>query len=325
MRELVEGKEPKKIIGVASRNALGFITHNGDADTLDTDLLPFPEREKFWGLTDEQKKMVDVSYIVSIRGCPYRCNYCASPYSWKRNKTQYRSPESVMKELHHLNDNYWDREKEFDFSASGNAAPKSNLIIKDNTIVYFVDDIFTVKKKRVKKILRGMIDDNLNMPWKCEARADHLDPEICELMAQANCSRVKIGFESGSNRILKQIQKDETREEMLEGARMLRDAGVPFTAYFMLGFPGETDEDARETIEFAKSVGATYYSLSILSPYFGTKMYYDLMEQGYDLDKQPWEYFFHQSPEPMVNNLISRETIEEYMSLNEMNEGKEYV
>lgn len=318
-------KPIEEIKGLVFKDAYGKIHHSGDAPSLDTDLLPFPERDKFWGVSDEQKKTIDVSYIVSIRGCPYRCNYCASPYSWKRNKTQYRSPDSVISELHHLKNNYWNA-KRYDYSASANTKEKSKLLIKDNTIVYFVDDIFTVKKKRVKEILTRMIDEGLDMPWKCEARADHLDDEICELMAKAGCQRVKIGFESGSNRILKQIQKDETKEDMLKGAEMLRNAGVPFTGYFMAGFPGETDEDLEETIAFAKKVKADFYSLSVLSPYFGTKMYYDLVEQGYPLDKEPWEYFYHQAGTMLVNDKISQETLKKYLSLNDRNKkGKGYV
>ena len=68
-------------------------------------------------------------------------------------------------------------------------------------------------------------------------------------MAEAGCERVKIGFESGSNRILSEVKKLETREEMLKGAEMLKRAGVPFSAYFMAGFPGETDDDLKETID----------------------------------------------------------------------------
>ena len=68
-----------------------------------------------------------------------------------------------------------------------------------------------------------MIDQKLGMRWKCEARADHLDDEICELMAEAGCERVKIGFESGSNRILSQVKKLETREEMLEKLEEFKD------------------------------------------------------------------------------------------------------
>jgi len=324
MRQLVCGANPAVLPGVASRTRLG-IRHNGDAETLSADNLPFPERDHFWGLTDEQAASVDVSYVVSIRGCPYRCNYCASPYAWKRNKTQYRSPDSVLAELHHLRDNYW-RDAGVDWAQSANAAPKSGLVIRDNTIVYFVDDVFTVKKERVKKILRRMIADKLDMPWKCEARTDHLTPEICELMAEAGCRRVKLGFESGSDRILKQIQKDETREDMRAGAAMLRAAGVPFTAYFMAGFPGETDDDLRETIRFAKEIKADFYALSVLAPYFGTKLYYDLVEQGYPLEQQPWEYFFHQTGEMLVNDTISREVLDEYLSLNELNgEGRGYT
>ena len=70
-----------------------------------------PERDKFWGLSDDEKLMVDVSYICSIRGCPYRCNYCASPAHWKRNKTQYRSPKSIIDEMKHVKKQYWEHGK----------------------------------------------------------------------------------------------------------------------------------------------------------------------------------------------------------------------
>jgi len=319
MLELVNGRDPRDILGVASRNG-SSLCNNGDAAPMIVDDLPWPEREKFFGLSDEEKLMVDVSYICSIRGCPYRCNYCASPFHWKRDKTQYRSPESVIKEMKLLKENYWNRYKEYDYTASANIGKKSSLKIVDNTIVYFVDDVFTVKKGRVKEILKMMIDQNLGMNWKCEARTDNLDEEICELMAQAGCVRVKLGFESGSDRVLKDIQKDETKSDMRRGVKMLKDSGVPFTAYFMAGFPNETDDDLKETIKFAKEIDADYYSLSILAPYYGTKMYYDLMKKGFALDKEPWEYFFHQTAKLLVNKHIKQDTLNEYLSLNSLND-----
>lgn len=324
MVALVEGAEPKTLQGCASRGLLG-IKHNGDADGLDADALPFPERDDFWGLTAEQRKLVDVSYVITIRGCPYRCNYCASPYAWKRNKTSYRSPGSVLAELRHIRAHYWDQRHGFDFAQSANTARKDTLLIRSNELVYFCDDVFTVKKDRTKAILRAMIGERLELPFKCEARTDHLDEELCRLMAEAGCRRVKLGFESGSDRILKQIQKDETKEEMRAGAAMLRAAGVPFTAYFMAGFPGETDEDLMETIAFAREIQADYYSLSVLAPYYGTKLYFDLVEQGYPLEQQPWEYFFHQTGEMLVNTTITQPVLAEYLALNELNKGKGYV
>ena len=323
MLDLVEGKDPGSISGVLARSTFNILG-NGDADVnLDIDSLKFPERDKLWGLTAEEIDTVDVSYICTIRGCPYRCNYCASPFHWKRDKTQFRSPDSVLSEMRYLKENYWDTNKEFDYSASANADSKETLIIKDNTIVYFVDDVFTVRKRRAKEILRGITEQGLGMRWKCEARTDHLDEEMVELMAQAGCVRVKLGFESGSDRILSQIQKDETKDDMRRGARLLKEAGVPFTAYFMAGFPGETDEDLLETIKFAEEIDADFYSLSVLSPYYGTKMYFDLMAQGHELDKQPWEYFYHQTGTLMVNDTISRDVLDQYLSLNELNKDKE--
>ena len=315
---LVENKDPKIIPGVISRGKDKLI-NTGIAPVIkDIDNLPLPEKEKFWGIPESERKNVDVSYICTIRGCPYKCTYCASPFHWDRKTTRLRSPESVIEEMKNLKEKYWQGTK-FDYSASANISDKESLKIEDNTLVYFVDDVFTVNKKRVKKLLRMMIDQKLGMRWKCEARADHLDDEICELMAEAGCERVKIGFESGSDRILSQVKKLETRDEMLKGAAMLKKAKVPFSAYFMAGFPGETDNDVRETIDFAKKVEADYYSLSVLAPYYGTELYDQLIANGHELDQQPWEYFFHQSPKPMVNDKISQKVLQEYLALNELN------
>ena len=112
MLDLVNGKNPELIKGLGTRNT-NFGSDVGDSNVIkDIDLLPFPEREKFWGMKEEDIKKVDVSYICSIRGCPYRCNYCASPQHWKRDKTQYRSPESIMMEMHYIKDHHWDSQKE---------------------------------------------------------------------------------------------------------------------------------------------------------------------------------------------------------------------
>ncbi|MDC0418914.1 B12-binding domain-containing radical SAM protein [Pelagibacteraceae bacterium] len=315
---LVEKKDPKKIPGVVSRSN-NTLFKTGIAPVIkDINILPMPEREKFWGIPESDRKTVDVSYVNTIRGCPYKCTYCASPFHWDRKTTRLRTPESVMEEMRYLKEHHYVRPK-FDYAASANIDSKESMKIEDNTIVYFVDDVFTVNKKRVKKLLRMMIDEKLDMKWKCEARADHLDDEVCELMAEAGCERVKVGFESGSNRILSEVKKLETREEMLVGAEMLKKAGVPFSAYFMTGFPGETDDDLKQTIDFAKKVDADYYSLSVLAPYYGTELYDTLMKNGHELDQQPWEYFFHQSPKPMVNNLLSTKVLEEYLALSELN------
>ena len=105
MLSLIENEPVETISGVVSRSG-NKIINIGDADVnKNIDDLPFPERDKFWGIDKNEKSFVDVSYICTIRGCPYRCNYCASPFHWKRDKTQYRSPESVLSEMRHLRKN----------------------------------------------------------------------------------------------------------------------------------------------------------------------------------------------------------------------------
>jgi radical SAM superfamily enzyme YgiQ (UPF0313 family) len=324
MLNLVNNVPLKDIKGITYRDNKNKLVNNGIAPIIkDIDNLPMPERDKFWGITEEEKKRVDVSYICTIRGCPYKCTYCASPFHWDRKTTRLRSPKSVIDEMKHLKKNYWQNVKKFDFSQSANSTAKDQLKIEDNTMVYFVDDVFTVHKKRVKEILKMMIKEKLNMKWKCEARTDHLDDEIAELLNEAGCVRVKLGFESGSDKILKQVKKLETKDEMLNGARILKKHNVAFSGYFMTGFPGETDEDLQQTIDFAKEVDADYYSLSVLAPYYGTELFNDLMAKGHQLDKQPWEYFFHQSPELMVNSTITPEMLKKFLALNELNKVKQ--
>lgn len=66
-------------------------------------------------------------------------------------------------------------------------------------------------------------------------------------------------------------------------------------------------------------------ALSVLAPYYGTKLYFDLVERGYPLEQQPWEYFFHQTGEMLVNTTITQPVLAEYLALNELNKGKGYV
>jgi radical SAM superfamily enzyme YgiQ (UPF0313 family) len=163
--------------------------------------------------------------------------------------------------------------------------------------------------------MQELIDRNLKVPWKCESRADKIDQELADKMAESHCVRVKIGVESGSDRVLKQMQKDETKDDIRRGIKCLKAAGVAVTIHLLTGFTGETDDDLQQTIDFALELEPDYCSMSILSPYFGTQVYRDALDQGISLDKQPWEYFFHHSKTMMVNNTLSAPQIEKFWEL----------
>lgn len=324
MLRLVEGEDPRKIKGVTSRNGKDLIA-TGSADLLDRSSLPFPEREKFWGLTEEEKLTVDVSYVIRTISCPYACLYCASPFAWGR-KTQTRSNQSIIDEVKLIKSKYMKRNNNLDYAASGNVAKKSDLVVKSNEVVYFVDDIFPIRRKEFLELMESFVSEKLDINWKCEVRADLLDEEILTKMKEAGCKMVKIGFESASDKVLKSVNKKETKEDYLKCADLLQKVGIKCGAYMMLGFPGETDADVDETIEFSKllhSKGVVqYFSLSLLSPYFGTPIYNSLVESGLSglTNDNSWHIFYHQAGELLANGgLISKAKIQEFLDLSKLN------
>lgn len=320
---LANGEDIAEIKGISFRSAGGIVSNGSSPIIRNLDEMPFPERDKFWSnegrpATDLEKLSIDVSYVITLRGCPYRCTFCASPEIWGRSVLQYRSPQKVGEEIGEISDKYWNRQT-IDYGVmSPNSKNKSDLYeealkIKDNTVIYFVDDVFTLKKKRAIEIMDEV--KKRGLPWKCESRADNIDEEIASYMKDSGCRRVKLGIESGSDRILKSIKKDETKQDMRKGIEVLKKYSIPITIYLMAGFPGETDDDLQQTIDFAKEIDADYYSISIMSPYFGTQIYFDSLASGIQLDKQPWEYFFHQSKKLLLNTDISESKLEELWKL----------
>ena len=121
--------------------------------------------------------------------------------------------------------------------------------------------------------------------------------------------------------ILKRMKRRHSREDSINICKQIRRErpDATFGADIIAGFPTETDEDLRQTIDFAKQIEADYYSLSILAPYYGTELYQDILNPGVELDKEPWEYFFHQTGDLMVNQQISPEVLKEYLSLSDLN------
>ncbi|MBI2910181.1 MAG: radical SAM protein [Chloroflexi bacterium] len=288
--ELVEGAAEREVLGLSYRTGEAIVAHNPDRPFIsDLDALPFPSRDAFL-----HSEAHDIGYVITGRGCPFACTYCASPAKWRRT-VRFRSVENVVAEI------------------------KDVLVRFEAPIFYFVDDTLTIDRERTKELCRRIIEEKLGIQWRCDTRADRLDRELVSLMKEAGCIRVKMGVESGSDRVLKQIRKGVTREQISRAVDYVKEFGIPLTVYLMVGFPCETSEDVRETVEFAKKLDADYYSLSVLAPYYGTQIYHEVHQNGASLDKEHWEYFFHQSGDMMVNDKIDKAVIEEFLALNERN------
>ena len=290
--ELVDGRDETQIKGLSFRQD-GRVIHNADRPFIQNlDALPFPERNSFLNETT----YLELGSVLTGRGCPFSCSYCASPRLWYR-QVRFRSANNVLAELEQLKTHY------------------------HSSFIHFADDTFTLDKERAKEICRELISRQLDIKWVCDTRVDCLDKELITLMKASGCVRVKIGVESGSDRILKKVRKGITTGEVRKAVALIKEVGLPLTVYLIVGFPSETNEDLQQTIKFAKELNADYYSLSILAPYYGTEILSEVEKSGKKLDKKHWEYFYHQSQEMILNHDLDPRLLDEFFALNEWGKG----
>ncbi|OGK62080.1 hypothetical protein A3K21_00545 [Candidatus Roizmanbacteria bacterium RIFOXYC1_FULL_38_14] len=172
-----------------------------------------------------------VAPIMTTRGCPYECKFCASPHLWKR-RLRFRDPQEVIQEITYL---------------------VNTLGVKE---IHFEDDNFTLKRDHAEAVCKGIIKNKIRVAW-CTPngiRADKVDMKLLKLMKKAGCYSVAFGIESGNDVILKNILKHENLDTIRKAIMMAHKVGLITQGFFIFGLPGETKDTIRETINFAKSV-----------------------------------------------------------------------
>lgn len=197
----------------------------------------------------------NVSIITSF-GCPNNCIFCATRTISGR-KTAFRKPEDVLDEIDYL-------VKEYDVEC-----------------ITFVDDSILTDRKRAEAIFQGIIDRNYNLELKVGTLAAwHLDEDILKLMKRAGFSRIGIAIESGCERVLHQIIRKPLKLEIIPPlVKLFRKYDILMTADFIIGFPGETWEEIRETFRFAESCDIDMCLFHIATVLPKTDLYYVAKEQ----------------------------------------------
>lgn len=294
MLRLVNGDPVKSIHGLGYKNSGKIVVNPPSDEIIELDDIPFPARELIINPLDN----TDYGQLITGRGCPFSCTYCASPAMWGKRKVRLRSVDNVIEELTLITKKY-----------------------PHNTI-YFEDDTFTIQKDRTINLCKRIIETGLNIKWKCDTRADCISDDLVKLMKEAGCICMKIGAESGSEKILKKINKKVTKDVLLKACRIIKGHGIRLTAYLMTGLPDETDDDLRETIKFARQMDADYFSVSIAVPYFGTKIYDEFSKKNGGMDREHWEYFYHQNRSMVMNSNLSAELVDELLALSD---GKQRI
>jgi radical SAM superfamily enzyme YgiQ (UPF0313 family) len=235
----------------------------GEPPVLDD--LPFPDRDLFldeWrraGYTSDSPEDPFVPElpppfvtIIAGRGCKYNCSFCqpAERRLFGRG-VRRRSPGNIIRELEELRQRY--RFASF----------------------MFHDDTLTEDKEWVIEFCRLYQERGFTQPFFCQSRADIVvrHEDMVERMAEAGCKGYFIGFESGSDRVLKFIRKGTTRAVNIEAARICRRHGIKIWANYMLGLPTETRQEVLDTLSMLKEIDPDYYSPAFYTPHPGSDLY----------------------------------------------------
>jgi len=187
--------------------------------------------------------------IMTGRGCPNKCFFCVYPQVFHSRKYRYRSPENVVAEFEFITQNM----------------PEVNEIGIE-------DDCFTADKRRVKEICNLLIERKIKIKWYCNVRGN-LDYDLLKLMKQSGCRLVTVGFESGDQNILNNINKGETVEHYLEFAKAARRAGVLVHGCMMVGNPEDTKQTLAKSYELAKQINCDSMQFYPLYVYPGTEAF----------------------------------------------------
>ncbi|MEE2779321.1 MAG: radical SAM protein [Myxococcota bacterium] len=186
-----------------------------------------------------------IGYVLSSRGCALGCIFCA-PVERETFGTQYRwrSPDNICDELEHLAE------------LGANA-------------VYFIDDFFGFSPKRISALCERIIERGISLPWVAQVRAHGLSLEVLQLMRRAGCSTLCFGAESGTDRVLEILKKGVSVAQIREQALKIRQAGIQSVGYFIVGVPGETDDERSTTYDFIEEIAPDVVQLHIFNVFPG--------------------------------------------------------
>lgn len=228
----------------------------------DLDDIPFPAYDLL--PMDKYKRY----NIITSRGCPYQCTYCASNIIFNK-KVRYRKPEKVVEEITYLIKKFGSKQ------------------------IWFSDDTFTSNIRYTEKLLKCITTSGLSIKWSCLTRVNKMNKDLLIKMKEAGCDYISYGIETGSPKILKDINKKITFKEIVETINNTTEVGIRAYGFFIVGFPQETWDDIYETYKLISKINIEGAAFNILIPLPGTKIMEYLLNNGFiTLDEIKWDYLF---------------------------------
>ena len=266
--DVISGRIDRRLAevpGLVLRSAMGAITRTPRREIIrELDDLPRPA----WDLVDidryrrawRARHGYFSMNVVTTRGCPYHCNWCAKPIYGQRYTA--RSVDAVVDEIAWLKDTY------------------------QPDHLWIADDIFGLKPGWIERFADQIVDRQASVPFKCLLRADGVTDAIAGALKRAGCRTAWIGAESGSQRILDAMEKGTRVDQIAAAARRLHAAGIEVGFFLQFGYPGETLDDIELTLRMVRDCRPDDIGVSVSYPLPGTRFYERVQAQlG---DKQNW-------------------------------------
>jgi len=227
----------------------GVIKNTADVPNINKELddLPFPDRsllDKYYKEGNYNRTFVkgDCDYVITSRGCPFRCNFCFPSAAVYRS----RSPRNIVDELIYL--------KEL-----------------NRKHIEIMDDTFTVHRKHVEDTLNLIISQNLKLSIKLRSRVDLIDEKLLKLMKEAGVDTIVYGIESGVDGMLKTMNKRTTVIQNERAIRLTKKANITCFADLFIGYPGESRETIEQTTRFLLKTRPAGINVSVFTPFPQTK------------------------------------------------------
>lgn len=229
----------------------------------DLDSLPLPAYDKIdmeyytrptvWA---SRPILLSFFWIFSSRGCPFHCRYCVAHEIFGR-RVRFRSTRSVLDEIRYLIDRH---------KIDG---------------IYFYDESFTVNSARTIEMCNAIIEETPDIIFGCQTRANLISEKVIEKMAQAGWLQIDFGIESGSDRILKLIQKDITVEQVISAIGICKKYGIRSFANMMVNLPDETSGELKASIDLMKKLDCNVVIWNVTVPYPGGFLDKKLAKEDY--------------------------------------------
>lgn len=260
-----------EVAGLSFRNNSGGpVLHTADRAFIpDLDALPFPDHEAMGTgthlATDTGRPF---ALIKTSRGCPFNCVFCTT-HAFHGKRWRARSPESIVEEM--------------------------RLVAEQRRVndFFLQSDVFSHDRAWTAELSERLSAAKLGVTWFCNSRVDTLDEDLLVLMKRSGCRLVALGVETGSDRVLRAINKGTTTDRARQTLAACRRVGMPSLTYWVLGLPGETPETIDETLRFINDVHPDYAHVYTPTPLPGSRLFdaYDIgarVERG----ELAWSDFF---------------------------------